>query len=101
MSGFHRFKAFGRRIFSYYDSYPMTANTIVGGSVYAISETVSQVQNNKDQKTPFLDKINARRIAEIGILGSIENGIFMSAWSNIYYILYTIYIVTNSLKIIF
>ena len=80
MSGFYRFKTFGRKIFSAYDKYPLLANTIIGGVVYATSEAIVQYQSNRDPKLSLMEKVNLKKVSEIGALGSVENGILMTTW---------------------
>ena len=68
-------KTFGRRIFGN----QLLSNTIVGGLIYAAGEATAQ--NYKNLSNPeVLNRFDTSRIAEIGMLGSLENGLFMTAW---------------------
>jgi len=77
---FAQFKSFGRRIFTMYDTYPLLANSIVGGSVYGLSETIIQYNNSKEREGSLREKIDLRRVRDIGLLGSLENGVLMTTW---------------------
>ena len=78
-----RYKDFGRKIFSFYEKFPLTANSIVGGTVYATSEAVVQYQKNRASPGSLLDKLDTKKVAHIGVLGACENGILMTTWYNI------------------
>ena len=91
---------FGRQIFKLYEKYPLTLNTLVGGTVYVGGELVTQIMNHRtngdrlSQETSMFEsfyhskedfnytvqQIDWKRIVGIGVLGSIENGVFMLAW---------------------
>jgi hypothetical protein len=99
---------FGRMIFDWYEKYPLTLNTVVGGVVYIGGEVITEVNNNhirkparirspdsslssesvyltrfKDYKHDFdwhIQNIDGKRTACIGALGSLENGVVMVTW---------------------
>lgn len=91
---------FGRQIFKLYEKYPLSLNTIVGGTVYVGGELVTQVGNHTRHRDKALNKYSAidvfhfwkeeceyhahhldwERLAGVGVLGSIENGVFMLTW---------------------
>jgi hypothetical protein len=52
-------------------------NSIVGGSVYIAGEYTVQTQS-KDVR--FFDMANWKKLAQVGALGSIENGFVMLKW---------------------
>ncbi len=70
-----RFRGFGRRIYDLYDKHPLLMNSLCGGFVYSMGEIIAQdlAKNNKD-------KFDIVKIGQIGVLGVLENGIFMSGW---------------------
>ena len=72
-----KFHGFGRRIVFYYERYPLAMNCIAGGSVYGIGELIVESSNEGG-----VSNINWRRISNISLLGSVENGLFMSLWYN-------------------
>lgn len=98
------FRTFGRQIFKLYEEYPLTLNSIVGGIVYVGGELTTQVNQNskykpvrpkppvignawmrtldesRDSLRWYNDKMDWKRVGYIGMLGSIENGVFMLAW---------------------
>lgn len=59
-----KFRDFGRRIFRYYQEYPLTMNSIAGAAVYGTGEAA--VQYSSESKT-----INIKRAAGITALGSV------------------------------
>ncbi len=68
-------KLFGRRLFGN----QFLSNSIVGGLIYAAGEATAE--NYKNFSNPdFSERFDTSRIAEIGMLGSLENGLFMTAW---------------------
>lgn len=91
---------FGRQIFKLYEKYPLTLNTLVGGTVYVGGELITQIANHhsgddsSSQKVSIVESlcdwrrgfgfsvehIDWERIKRIGVLGSVENGVFMLAW---------------------
>ena len=91
---------FGRQIFKLYEKYPLTLNTLVGGTVYVGGELITQIASHRsndddpsqrvsmvdplcDWRRDFnfsLEHVDWNRIAGIGVLGSVENGVFMLAW---------------------
>ena len=73
----HHFRQFGRRIFSLYDSHPLMMNSITGGVVYVMGETITQY-NSPSYKDKCV--IDWSLVCQIGLLGSAENGILMSMW---------------------
>ena len=72
-----KFHGFGRRIVFYYERYPLAMNCIAGGTVYGIGELIVESSNEGG-----VNNINWKRISNISLLGSIENGLFMSLWYN-------------------
>ena len=72
-----KFHGFGRRIVFYYERYPLAMNCIAGGTVYGIGELIVESRNEGG-----VNNINWKRISNISLLGSIENGLFMSLWYN-------------------
>jgi len=73
-----RFREFGRKIFSMFDSHPTLMNSIVGGLVYASSEAVVQYKTSKEPR--LIEKFDKTGIIELGALGSLENGFLMTTW---------------------
>jgi hypothetical protein len=71
-----KLRDFGRKIFGLYDKYPLLMNCVAGGSVYVTSEVIVQLQSQFESK----QSVDWKRVGQIGLLGSMENGIFMSAW---------------------
>ena len=76
---FKNFRSFSRQVFAYYDKYPLMMNTIAGGTVYVAGELVVQ-SHSSSSSTLTNNKIDWKKVGEIGTLGSIENGLFMTAW---------------------
>ena len=63
---------FYKRVLQLYDKHPLLLNSVVGGSVYSLGEMIIQYQNSPT--------IEMKRVGEIGLLGSLENGILMLSW---------------------
>jgi hypothetical protein len=70
----HRLKEFGRKIITWYEKYPLTINSIVGGTVYTAGEISAQLQVSD------LKDIDIRRVFGIGTLGIAEGGFVMVGW---------------------
>ena len=60
-----KFHDFGRRIFLYYQKYPLSMNSLAGATVYGIGEVV--VQSYSDKQT----NLDWKRVAGITALGSV------------------------------
>jgi len=71
-------REFGRRVFKQYGEY--LSNTIVGGLIYSASEIVVQMHKSKKETGDMFAKFDAVKVTELGVLGSLENGVFMTAW---------------------
>jgi hypothetical protein len=52
-------------------------NSIVGGSVYVAGEYTVQT---KSKDVRFFNEDNWKKLAQIGALGSVENGVIMLKW---------------------
>eukprot|EP01038_Epipyxis_sp_PR26KG_P012609 gene12609-16906_t len=86
----HHFRQFGRRIFSLYDTHPLSMNSFAGGTVYILGEMVSQNQtpvppspkggSNESINSENVQRFDWRKIGQVGALGAAENGIFMYSW---------------------
>lgn len=95
----HRVKAFGRRAYSLYENNSLAANTIIGGFVFALCETIVQIQNNykldmnsiaQDYKKvsgswncrleSWYECVDWKKVTKLGLLGCAENGILMTLW---------------------
>lgn len=92
------YRSFGRYIFNLYESHPITLNSIIGGTVYIAGEVTAQVNQKSVQckrelsesatNSPDLAKkllwhaknIDWDRARYLGVLGAVENGIFMLTW---------------------
>jgi len=102
------FKGFGRTIFMLYEKRPLLMNSLAGGTVYALSEFVVQVGTAPPPPPPppsssaaatttnydmeraasqeaasiwtTLQACDMKKVAQIGALGSVENGGFMLLW---------------------
>ena len=92
------FRKFGRIIFKAYESYPITLNSLIGGTVYMSGEITVQINQNSNicnqellqkkvdsnnfiQKARWhINKIDWERTRYLGALGAAENGIFMLTW---------------------
>ena len=92
-----KLSTFGRQAFDLYDKYPLLCNSVVGSTVYAAGELVVQ-HNNLVAAGPSValvsnptasispsssfssSVIDYRRIGQIGLLGGLENGVFMLIW---------------------
>lgn len=71
------FSRFGRQIFHLYETHPIVMNSIVGGTVYVAGEYTVQTQS-KDVR--FFKDDNWKKLANIGALGAVENGVVMLTW---------------------
>jgi hypothetical protein len=68
---------FGRQVFSLYEKRPLLMNSIVGGAVYVAGEYTVQTRT-KDVR--FFDRENWTKLAQVGLLGTVENGFVMLKW---------------------
>lgn len=71
------FSRFGRQIFHLYEKRPFLMNSVVGGAVYIAGEYTIQT---KTKDVRFFDDDNWKKLAQLGALGSAENGIIMLKW---------------------
>ena len=74
---FFGFRRFGRQIFGLYEKHPIVMNSIVGSTVYVAGELTIQT---KSKDVRFLKASDVKKIAEIGTLGAVENGLLMLKW---------------------
>ena len=74
---FYGFRRFGRQIFGLYEKHPIKMNSIVGSVVYIAGELTVQT---KTKDIRFLKLADFRKVAEIGTLGAVENGLLMLKW---------------------
>jgi len=93
---FHRVKSFGRRAYSLYENNSLAANTVIGGFVFALCESIVQIQNTSkldlnssgeeisgwDRVTlmSWYASVDWKKVTKIGLLGGVENGILMTLW---------------------
>lgn len=83
-----KIRGFGRQIYNLYESYPLTMNTLAGGTVFSLGEVVVRVQQAREQSAGhnkgvlliLRSDIDWYRTAEIGALGCVLNGVGMLYW---------------------
>jgi hypothetical protein len=73
-----KWRRFGREIFRIFEMHPLMMNTIAGGVLYAAGEATTQMTSTN--KSHAFTREDCKKILQIGALGSIENGLMMSAW---------------------
>mmetsp|Transcript_11595 Transcript_11595/g.23422 ORF Transcript_11595/g.23422 Transcript_11595/m.23422 type:complete len:509 (-) Transcript_11595:42-1568(-) len=71
------YSKFGRQFINLYEKRPLLMNSLVGGTVYMAGEYSAMTQE-KDMR--FFNEDDWTRLAQIGALGSAENGVIMVKW---------------------
>lgn len=65
-----------------YDKYPLLCNTVAGSAVYSAGEFIVQ-HHARSQDKEGKATIDYSKIRQLGLLGGLENGFFMSVWYNV------------------
>lgn len=92
-----KLRTFGRNVFNLYDQHPLLMNSAVGSTVFCLGEIIAEL-NKEEPPTPEqaeaaalfgiepaksgtrLSHVDWTRVAKLGGLGLVENGVLMSWW---------------------
>ena len=76
-------RSFGSNFVKMFEKYPITCNSCLGFTVYVSGEVFVQVKSSYSENRNIyrsFAKCDWNRIAKLGVLGALENGILMPSW---------------------